>query len=60
MEFAVSYAREIDYKRIILWVLEENYRARKFYEKCGFSFDGGKKELVYGKTLVAMRYAMKL
>ena len=29
-----------DYPVIHLWVLKENYRARRFYEKCGFRPDG--------------------
>ena len=29
------------YPRICLWVLKGNTRAIRFYEKCGFRFDGG-------------------
>ena len=29
-----------NYPRICLWVLKENKRAIRFYEKCGFVYDG--------------------
>ncbi|MBR3503482.1 MAG: GNAT family N-acetyltransferase [Clostridia bacterium] len=29
-----------DYPRVALWVLKENKRAIRFYEKCGFRLDG--------------------
>jgi len=36
MNWAFSEIKKIGYKRTILWVLEENTRAQRFYEKCGF------------------------
>lgn len=33
------------YPKIALWVLKENARAIRFYEKCGFRQDGSEKEL---------------
>lgn len=33
---AVGELKKLGYQEIFLWVLEENLRARKFYEKCGF------------------------
>ena len=29
-----------DYPKVCLWVLKENARAIRFYQKCGFRFDG--------------------
>lgn len=36
IEYAVSELKKLGYKDIFLWVLEENIRAKKFYEKVGF------------------------
>ena len=44
------------YKKVTLWVLEENFNARKFYEKMGFKHDGTKKEITIGKKLMELRY----
>lgn len=44
------------YKKVTLWVLEENINARKFYEKIGFKHDGTIKELTIGKRLLEFRY----
>ncbi len=33
-------AQLAEYPRVCLWVLKENSRARRFYEKCGFLPDG--------------------
>lgn len=32
----IEELKKAGYKKILLWVLEENHRARKFYEKHGF------------------------
>jgi ribosomal protein S18 acetylase RimI-like enzyme len=36
----VSYMRQDGYQAITLWVLNDNQRALRFYEKLGFSPDG--------------------
>ena len=36
---------ELDYPMIALWVLKENGRAIRFYEKCGFQLDGREEEI---------------
>lgn len=41
--------------QINLWVLEENKRAIKFYEKMGFILNGNKKEIFKGKVLIQMQ-----
>ncbi len=45
-----------NFSKVILWVLEENINARKFYEKVGFKHDGTVKEITIGKKLVEYRY----
>ena len=44
-----------EYKRIAVWVLEGNRRAIKFYEKCGFRFDGTKKQIKLGTVNTEIR-----
>jgi ribosomal protein S18 acetylase RimI-like enzyme len=44
------------YKKVSLWVLEENFNARRFYEKIGFKHDGTVKEINIGKNLNEYRY----
>jgi len=45
------------YKRITLWVLETNTRARRFYEKRGWTPDGTTKTETFGGVeVVEMRY----
>lgn len=60
MNYAVDTLKGVGYNEVILWVLEENSRARRFYEKCNFVFDGTKKEIVIGKPLIEIRYALNL
>lgn len=36
LDDTVNKLAKLGYNDIFLWVLEENYRARKFYEKAGF------------------------
>lgn len=38
MDAGLEHVR--DYSQVILWVLKENRRAVRFYEKCGFQPDG--------------------
>lgn len=49
------------FNQVILWVLEENMDARRFYERMGFCLDGMYREVELGKPLKAVRYkkAMK-
>lgn len=49
---------EQGYGVITLWVLELNERARRFYSKSGYTFDGTRKTLMIGgKELWAVRYS---
>lgn len=57
MEHVLDQLRQAQYGSVILWVFEDNDRARKFYEKHGFEQTGHKKlangvpELMYRKKL---------
>jgi len=48
------------YGDAVLWVLQDNRRARRFYEAMGFSPDGGSKFIDWGKPLKAVRYRKAL
>ena len=56
MDFAINALNQMGFDEIIVWVLEENSRARRFYEKFNFVFDGTMKEIEIGKPLVEIRY----
>ncbi len=43
-------------REVVLWVLEANDLARRFYEARGFAPDGATKELTIGTALTAVRY----
>ena len=60
MEYATDRLKCGGYSEVIVWVLEENNRARRFYEKCGFVFDGTKKEITFDTPLITMRYVRLL
>lgn len=59
-EFCINRLKELGFTQIHIWVLEDNLRARKFYEKFGFVFDGSTKEIVIGKPLKEIRYTIRL
>ena len=46
---------ELDYPVVALWVLKDNKRAIRFYEKCGFRLDGRKEEIKLGSPIVEVR-----
>ncbi|QAA33150.1 GNAT family N-acetyltransferase [Clostridium manihotivorum] len=56
MNFAIEALRNLGFKKVSLWVLEENLSAIRFYEKLGFLFDGTVKELNIGKAINECRY----
>lgn len=59
LETALEEMRAAGKKRVWLWAFEENHRARRFYEKHGFRWDGARRvsefdgamEVRYGKEL---------
>ena len=54
---AVEELERMGYNSIILWVLEENFRARRFYEKNGFIFSGEyMQNIIGGKEVREVMY----
>ena len=61
LDYVVSALQKEGFQRIYLWALEENARARRFYEKQGFRWNGDTMEAVIGgKSLTEVRYIKKL
>lgn len=60
LQFCTNRLKELGYKQAHIWVLAENKRARKFYEKNGFIFDGTTQEIEIGKPLLEIRYSKTL
>ena len=60
MDFSLQELKRTGYSEVFLWVLEDNHKARQFYEKFGFAFDGAKKEINVDKPLTHMRYTRAL
>ncbi len=57
MKAVLSELRMQGYKNVFLWVLEENIRARHFYEKLGFMLsDDYLNDNIGGKNLREVRY----
>jgi ribosomal protein S18 acetylase RimI-like enzyme len=50
MEFALAELRRQGYHEVVLWVFEANDRARKFYERHGFTIDGAVKDSGFAGT----------
>lgn len=59
MRFCLAHLQVAGYHEVVLWVLEANWRARKFYEKTGFHHDGSNKLIEIGCLLPEMRYRLK-
>ena len=47
---------ELGYRRVVLWVLADNVRARRFYERAGFALDGGTNVLAGLGGVLEVRY----
>ena len=53
--------RRLGHKEAILWVLDDNPRARRFYELAGWSADGAAREIhIFGFDVSEIRYAKRL
>ena len=48
-----------EYEEIAVQVLEGNERAIRFYEKCGFQFDGTKEQILLGSPNTELRMILK-
>jgi ribosomal protein S18 acetylase RimI-like enzyme len=61
MENALGQLAEVGGERAVLWVLEENERARRFYDRGGWRADGAARvEPVGGQPVRQLRYARPL
>ena len=53
--------RSAGFGDVLLWVLDSNDRARRFYERAGFATDGATKDdVVAGTTIREIRYRREL
>jgi RimJ/RimL family protein N-acetyltransferase len=52
--------RAAGYRRVVLWTLTENARARRFYAKAGFAPDGATNVLAALGHIEEVRYARDL
>lgn len=55
MKWGIDQLNQKGYKKITLWVLQDNTKSRKFYERLGFQEDGVK-EITLGIPLKEVRY----
>ncbi|MFA7077644.1 MAG: GNAT family N-acetyltransferase [Syntrophomonas sp.] len=61
MQFSLQRLREQGFHQVLLWVLKENKRAIRFYEKIGFVDDGATIEVpMDDKILTDLRYRLEL
>jgi ribosomal protein S18 acetylase RimI-like enzyme len=58
MAHAVSALAEAGLDDVTLWVLEDNHRARRFFEACSFQPDGTRQLLDLGGPLPEVRYQL--
>lgn len=50
---------DLGYKKIFLWVLKDNFYARRFYEKVGFFCSGKSKEVqIGGQIVIEVQYVI--
>lgn len=52
--------KEKGFSRIDLWVIEDNVRARKLYERMGFTHDGVTRIINVGKELKDLKYTKQI
>lgn len=59
LDAVIGELKQLGFDEIFLWVLEDNLRARKFYEKVGFTFSGNYlNDNIGGKELREMQYCL--
>jgi len=59
IQYAVSGARTANIKRIFLWVIKDNFTARRFYEANGFE-ESGETRMIEGTDKIDMCYELLL
>jgi ribosomal protein S18 acetylase RimI-like enzyme len=61
MQAGEERLRELGHQHAILWVLEDNPRARRFYEAAGWRLDGARRPIeIFGQPLPEIRYEKSL
>lgn len=61
LAYSVAQLKATCHTSAILWVLEDNLRARRFYEREGWSHDGARdQEEIAGSTFSVVRYRRAL
>ena len=61
MGYALDQLKAGGFKNCFLWVLAANTKARRFYEKSGFVWDGEEGHIeIRGKKLTDLRYVCRL
>ena len=56
LDWVIKELKRKGYKKVALWVVEENIRARKFYEKVGFIHEGEIRIINAGREIQEHRY----
>lgn len=52
---------QLGYRHAVLWVVTDNIRARRFYERAGWQADGGERtDTRFGPALAELRYQRRL
>lgn len=60
LQAAIDGLKQMGFHDIFLWVLEENVRARKFYEKSGFKSNGKRlNDNIGGRDLTELQYVCR-
>jgi ribosomal protein S18 acetylase RimI-like enzyme len=61
LDLAVDDLRDRGHELVVLWVLRDNDRGRRFYEAAGWTADGSSRGLDFGHTAVdEVRYSLQL
>jgi ribosomal protein S18 acetylase RimI-like enzyme len=61
MDAGEERLRELGHQHAILWVLEDNPRARRFYEAAGWTLDGTRRPIeIFGRPVPEIRYEKSL
>lgn len=60
MDKALQLIKKLGYKKVILWVLEKNTRARRFYDKNGFIDSGKRLKDQLGQEIIDFMYIKEI
>jgi len=60
LDEVVSRLRDREFERIVLWVLVDNVKARRFYEREGWACDEETKPALPPTDILEVRYSLRL